>query len=429
MNLNLKINEKKHAEIGGIDCNDIASEFGTPLYVIDEERIRDNYNRVYNAFSKNYKNFKIFYACKANTNLAVMRILESEGSSIDAVSTGEVYTALKSGFTSDRILFTGNNVRDDEMDYVHNSNVRINVDSISQLKRLAKIINPDGYKISFRVNPNVGAGHHKHCITGGPMSKFGIMEEEAVEVYKLAIDLGFKPVGMHSHIGSGILNPEPFKLATEAMMKIAGNVFENTDVDFEFLDFGGGLGIPYKPEEPILDIENFAKEITSIYKGKLDEYGMGKPDLYIEPGRYIVGDASYLLTRVNTVKQSYRKFIGVDSGFNTLLRPSMYESYHHIVVANKANEKAVENVDVAGNVCESGDLFARDRPLPKIDEGDLIAILNSGAYAFSMSSQYNSRPRVAEVLVNDGGAELIREKETYEDLYTKQIVPKRLLKD
>jgi diaminopimelate decarboxylase len=429
MNLNLKINEKGHAEIGGLDTNDIAEKYGTPLYVVDEERIRDNYNRVYNAFSKNYKNFKIFYACKANTNLAVMRILESEGSSIDAVSPGEVYTALKSGFSPDRILFTGNNVKDDEMEYVYNSNVRINVDSISQLNRLAKIVNPEGYKISFRVNPNVGAGHHEHCITGGPMSKFGIMEEEAVEVYQLAIDLGFKPVGMHSHIGSGILNPEPFKLATDATMKIAGNVFENTDVEFEFLDFGGGLGIPYKPEDPILDIENFAKEITSIYKGKLDDYGMGRPDLYIEPGRYIVGDASYLLTRVNTIKQSYRKFVGVDSGFNTLLRPSMYGSYHHIVVANKANEEAVETVDVAGDVCESGDLFARDRPLPKIDEGDLIAILNSGAYAFSMSSQYNSRPRVAEVLVNKGETEVIREKETYEDLYTKQIVPKRLLDD
>ncbi|MDR0911948.1 MAG: diaminopimelate decarboxylase [Methanobrevibacter sp.] len=430
MNLNLKVNSKDHLEIGGIDTTEIAEKYGTPLYVIDEEKIRDNYKRVYNAFTKFYKNFKILYACKANTNLAVMRILESEGSNIDAVSTGEVYTAIKSGFSPDRILFTGNNVRDDEMAYVDSEGVRINVDSISQLKRLAKIVNPDGnndgYKISFRVNPNVGAGHHEHCITGGPMSKFGIMEEEAVEVYQMAIDLGFKPVGMHSHIGSGILNPEPFKLATEAMMKIAGNVHKNTDVEFEFLDFGGGLGIPYTPEEPLLDIEPFAEEITGIYKDKLADYGMGNPDLYIEPGRYIVGDASYLLTRVNTIKNSYRKFIGVDTGFNTLLRPSMYGSYHHIVLANNANAEAVEKVDVAGNVCESGDLFARDRILPKIEEGDLLAILNAGAYAFSMASQYNSRPRVGEVLVNNGESEIVREKETYDDLYTKQIVPDRL---
>jgi diaminopimelate decarboxylase len=426
MNLNLKVNKKDHVDIGGNDANNLAKKYGTPLYVIDEERIRDNYKRVFNAFTKNYKDFKILYACKANTNLGVMRILEEEGSCIDAVSPGEVYTSLKTGFSPDRILFTGNNVTNDELKYINETGVCINVDSVSQLERLSKIVNPEGYKISFRVNPMVGAGHHEHCITGGVMSKFGIMESEAVDVYKIAIDMGFNPIGMHSHIGSGILNPEPFKLATAALLDIAGKVAQNTDIDFQFLDLGGGLGIPYEPTETLLDINKFSNEITSIFKSKLEEYGIGKPSMYIEPGRYIVGDASYLLTRVNTIKQSYRKFIGVDAGFNTLLRPSMYGSYHHIVVANKANNEAVEKVDVAGNVCESGDLFARDRLLPKIEEGDLLAIMNGGAYAFSMSSQYNSRPRPAEVLVNKGESELIRERETFDDLFTKQIIPKRL---
>ncbi|MDR1721558.1 MAG: diaminopimelate decarboxylase [Methanobrevibacter sp.] len=427
MDLNYQVDEKGHMKIGELDANDIAEEYGTPLYVIDEQRIRDNYKRVYNAFTKYYTKFKILYACKANTNLSVMRILEEEGSSIDAVSTGEVYTSIKTGFSPDRILFTGNNVTNEDLEFVDSQGVLINVDSISQLERLAKIVDPDGYKISFRVNPMVGAGHHDHCITGGVMSKFGIMQEEAPEVYQKAIDLGFKPVGMHSHIGSGILDPKPFKLATDALLDIAGNVASKVDLEFEFLDLGGGLGIPYTPEEGLLDIDNFAKEITDIFKERLREYGLGNPYLYIEPGRYIVGDASYLLARVNTIKNSYRKFIGVDAGFNTLLRPSMYGSYHHIVVANKANEKEEETVDVAGNVCESGDLFARDRPLPKIEEGDLLAILNGGAYAFSMSSQYNSRPRTAEVLVNKDQVDLIRERETYDDLYNKQIIPKRLL--
>ncbi|KZX15335.1 diaminopimelate decarboxylase [Methanobrevibacter filiformis] len=428
MDLNLKINQKGNVEIGGADTISLAEEYGTPLYVIDEKRIRDNYNRVNNAFTKYYKNFKIFYAEKANTNLAVMRILEEEGSSIDAVSPGEVYTALETGFTPDRILFTGNNITNEELKYVYEQEVILNIDSISALKRLAKITSPNGLKLSFRVNPNVGAGHHDHCITGGPMSKFGIMEEEAADVYNLAKDLGFNPIGMHSHIGSGILNPEPFKLATESMMNIAGDVAANANIDFEFLDFGGGLGIPYTPEENLLDIDNFAKEIVGIYKSKLNEFGIGKPAMYIEPGRYIVGDAAYLLLRVNSVKQSYRKFIGVDAGFNTLLRPAMYDSYHHIVVANKANATPTEKVDIAGNVCESGDLFARDRILPKIEEGDLIAILNAGAYAFSMSSQYNSRPRTAEVLVNNGESELVRERETYKDLFNNQIIPERLKK-
>jgi len=431
MDLNLKINEKGHMDIGGADTVELAKEYGTPLYVIDEERIRNNYKRVYNAFSKYYKDFKILYACKANTNLSVMRILEEEGSCIDAVSPGEVHTSLKTGFTPDRILFTGNNVTNEELKYIDKTGVRINIDSISQLERLSKIVNPEGYKISFRVNPMVGAGHHEHCITGGEMSKFGIKESEAVEVYKKAIDMGFNPVGMHTHIGSGILDPEPFKLATTVLMDIAGKVAQGTDTDFEFLDLGGGLGIPYTPEENLLDIDPFAKEITDIFKSKLAEYGMdenNKPAMYIEPGRYLVGDAAILLTRVNTIKESYRKFIGVDCGFNTLLRPAMYDSYHHIVLANNASTKGIEKLDVAGNVCESGDLFARDRFLPKIEEGDLLAIMNAGAYSFSMASQYNSRPRPAEVLVSEGKSEVIREKESYEDLFNKQIVPERLKK-
>ena len=426
MDLNLKINEKNHVEIGGADTVELAQEYGTPMYVVDEERIRDNYKRVFNAFTKHYPDFKIFYAAKANTNLSVMRILEKCGSCIDAVSPGEVYTSIKTGFSPDRILFTGNNVTNEELKYIDETGARINIDSVSGLTRLAKIVDPEGYKISFRINPMVGAGHHKHVITGGELSKFGIKENEAIETYKLAKDLGFKPVGIHAHIGSGILDPEPFKLVTKVLMDIAGKVATEADIDFEFIDFGGGLGIPYEVDENLLAIDEFGQEITGIFKSKLDEYGMGKPSLYIEPGRYIVGDASYLLTTVNTVKNSYRKFIGLDCGFNTLLRPAMYESYHHIVVANKANDKAIEKVDIAGNVCESGDLFGRDRLLPNIEEGDLLAILNTGAYSFSMASQYNSRPRPCEVLVKNGDSEIIRERETFEDLFRNQIIPKRL---
>ncbi|MBV1767188.1 MAG: diaminopimelate decarboxylase, partial [Methanobacterium sp.] len=335
-----------------------------------------------------YADFQIFYACKANTNLAVMRILEEEGSGIDAVSPGEIYTSLLAGFEGDRVLYTGNNVKDEEMHFAAEAGIRLNVDSVSQLKRLSKIVDPDGFKISFRVNPMVGAGHHEHCITGGEMSKFGIKESEAVEVYKMAQDLGFEPVGIHSHIGSGILESEPFMLAVEALMDIAGNIAQGTGIEFDFIDFGGGLGIPYHPDEEELDLDKFAREITGLFKEKLVHYGLGKPTMCLEPGRYIVGNASYLLTKVNTIKKSYRNFAGVDAGFNTLLRPSMYGSYHHIVVANRARDEETEKIDIAGNVCESGDLFARDRTLPKIKEGDLLAIMNSGAYAFFMASQY-----------------------------------------
>jgi diaminopimelate decarboxylase len=428
MNLHFKTNQKGNLEIGGADALELAENYETPLYVIDEMRIRENYQRLYQAFSQNYQDFKIFYAAKANTNLAVMRILEQEGSSIDAVSPGEIYTALLAGFEPERILFTGNNVTTEELKFALDSGVRINLDSVSMLNRLAELPGATGTKISFRVNPMVGAGHHDHCITGGELSKFGIMEEEAVDVYQLALDQGFRPVGIHSHIGSGILDSEPFLLAVKTLMDVAGRVHSEIGIKFEFIDFGGGLGIPYAPEEAILEIEPFAESIIKLFKDKLYEHEIDNPTMCIEPGRYIVGDASYLLTRVNTIKESYRKFIGVDAGFNTLLRPTMYNSYHYILVADKPEAKPTQDIDVAGNICESGDLFARSRSLPDVVEGDVLAILNAGAYAFSMASQYNSRPRPAEVLVKDGEVEIIRERETFADLLSKQNLPVRLLK-
>lgn len=428
MNFDLKTNEKGNLSIGGADALELADKYKTPLYVIDETKIRENYRRLYKAFSQYYANFKMYYACKANTNLAVMRILEEEGSGIDAVSPGEVYTSLLTGFDPSRILFTGNNVKNEELKYVVASGVTINVDSISQLKRLSKLPGTCGMKISIRVNPNVGAGHHEHCITGGPLSKFGVMEEEAVEVYKLAQELGFKPVGIHSHIGSGILDPEPFMLAVKSLMDIAGAVHQGTGVKFDFIDFGGGIGIPYTPEEKKLDINHFANKIVDLFKEKLEEYKLGNPTMCIEPGRYIIGDASVLLTKVNTIKQSYRKFAGVDAGFNTLLRPTMYGSYHHVVVADRPDAEPTQKIDIAGDVCESGDLFARDRPLPDVEEGDILAILNAGAYGFTMASQYNSRPKPAEILVKNGKTDVVRERETFADLLVKQNVPVRLLK-
>ena len=426
MDLNIKVNNKNHLDIGGADAVEIAEEFGTPTYVIDESRIRDNYNRFYSAFTKYYSDFKVFYACKANTNLAVMKILESEGCSIDAVSPGEVHISKMLGFSGDRILFTGNNITNEELKFVHDQGAVLNIDSVSALKRLSKVVDPEGLKISFRVNPMVGAGHHDHCITGGVMSKFGIMDNEAVKVYEMAKELGFNPVGMHSHIGSGILDPEPFKLAIESTMDIAGKVHQETGIDFEFVDFGGGVGIPYTPEENIVDLDKFAEVNIGLFKEKLDEYDMANPTMYLEPGRYLVGDACVLLVTVNSIKESYRKFIGVDAGFHTLLRPAMYDSYHHIVDASRMNAPITQEVDIAGNVCESGDLFARDRPMPDVEEGDVLGILNAGAYGFTMSSNYNSRPLASEILVTNGKCSVVRQRETFEDLYAKQSIPPHL---
>ena len=210
-------------------------------------------------------------------------------------------------------------------------------------------------------------------------------------------------------------------MAVEKLLSIAKRVHDEVGVDFEFIDIGGGFGVPYKPEDPEFDLSEFASKVVAPFKSKVAEYGLGKPFLCIEPGRYLVCDASVLLTTVNTVKVTpAKKFVGVDAGFNTLIRPTMYGSYHPILVANKLGAADKETYDVVGPICESGDALAKDRALPKVDEGDLLAVLNSGAYGFSMSSQYNARPRAAEVLIRQGKPVVIREREQLDNLTANQ---------
>lgn len=405
----------------GFSTVELAKKYDTPLYLLSEKRIRDNYDRLYGALVNSYKYVRIYYAAKANTNLAVLRILQSQGAYLDTVSPGEVFLALSSGFTPDRIMFTGTSVRNDELKMLADANITINIDSQSEMDRLLKISVPQ--ILSVRVNPEVGAGHHSHCITAGPESKFGLWEEEVIQAYAIAQRARVGRFGIHMHIGSGILDPEPYTLAVEKLLKIAKRVHEEVGIDFEFIDIGGGLGVPYNPQDQELDLATFSKNVVSFFKGKVKEYNLGKPFLFVEPGRYIVGDAGILLTSVNTVKVTpSRKFVGVDAGFNTLIRPAMYGSYHPILVANKLDAADKETFDVAGPVCESGDLLAKDRKMPAIAEGDILAVLNVGAYGFSMSSQYNSRPRAAEVMIQGGKSIIVREREQLKDLITNQKI-------
>jgi diaminopimelate decarboxylase len=403
----------------GFSVKALAEKYDTPLYVLSENRIRDNYNRLHSALLNDYKYVRIYYAAKANTNLTVLRILQSEGAYLDTVSPGEVFMGLSSGFTPDRLLFTGTSVRNDELKMLADANITVNVDSISELERLLKFTVPQ--VISVRVNPEVGAGHHSHCITAGPESKFGLWEEETIQAYAIAQRARVERFGMHMHIGSGILELEPYVLAVEKLLSIAKRVHDEVGIDFEFIDIGGGLGVPYKTEDKELDLTAFASKVVALFKSKVKEYGLGKPFLCVEPGRYLVCDASILLTGVNTVKVTpSRKFVGVDAGFNTLVRPTMYGSYHQILVANKLNAADKETYDVVGPICESGDALAKERALPLVEESDLLAVLNAGAYGFSMSSQYNSRPRAAEVMIRQGKDVLVRKREELNDLMASQ---------
>lgn len=403
----------------GVSTKELAQHYDTPLYVVSEKRIRDNYNRIFDALTRNYKYVRIYYAAKANSNLTVLKILHSQGAYLDTVSPGEVFMGLMSGYTPDRLMFTGTSVRNDELKFLADANITVNIDSQSELDRLLKITVPP--IVSVRVNPEVGAGHHSHCITAGPDSKFGLWEEETIQAYAIAQRARVGRFGIHMHIGSGILEVEPYVQAVEKLLSIAKRVHDEVGINFEFIDIGGGFGVPYKPEDKEFDWAEFASKVVAPFKSKIAEYGLGKPYLCVEPGRYLVCDASILLTSVNTVKATpAKKFVGVDAGFNTLVRPTMYGSYHPILVANKLDKPETETYDVVGPICESGDALAKDRQLPEIAEGDLLAVLNAGAYGFSMSSQYNSRPRAAEVMVTQGKSVVIREREQINTLTANQ---------
>ena len=404
--------------IGGKSAVEIAEEFGTPVYVIDEARVRENYRNIYGAFSR-FMDTKIHYACKANTTLALLRILEQEGSGIDAVSIGEVKTCLKAGFTPDRIMYTGVNVSNQELKEVADLGVMINLDSVSEMERLAEIA--PQHEISFRITPGVGSGHSAKVITGSKGAKFGIPLDEVINTYARAKDLGFKIKGIHAHIGSGGQVVEPFMDMMEVLINLVNEIKE-LGIDLDFIDMGGGIGVPYRPQEEEMDVGELAMNLTDMIQEETDI-----KTIILEPGRYIVCDAVVLLTGVNDVKDAgIKKYVGCDAGFNTLIRPAMYDSYHHVALANKFGKACTQKYDVVGPICESGDYLAHDRVLPEPVEGDIVAVYNAGAYGFSMSSNYNSRPLCREVLVNDGKAELVREAETVEEMWRHQIIPERL---
>lgn len=403
---------------GGMNIEEIAGRFGTPCYVNDEQRIRENYRNLHNAFNR-YMDTTIHYACKANTSLAVLRILEQEGSGIDAVSIGEVKTCLKAGFTPDRIMYTGVFVSTEELKEVVETGVMINLDSVSEMERLAEI--KPGAKVSFRITPGIGSGHGDKVITGNKGAKFGIPKDKVVETYLRAQDLGLEPIGIHAHIGSGGQSVEPFVEEAEVLSGLINQLSE-AGIDLEFVDIGGGIGVPYKPNEDEMDLGEFASQVTDVFQMDTDV-----KKLIIEPGRYIVCDACVLLTKCTDIKDTgVKKYIGVDAGFNTLIRPAMYDSYHYIQNGSKFGKACTGRYDIAGPLCESGDYLGHDRVMPEPDEGDIMVVYNAGAYGYSMSSNYNSRPLCAEVLVNDRKAELIRSKQDIEDLWKYQVIPERL---
>lgn len=419
-----------HLWVGGCDAVELAEKFDTPIYVVNEKTIRQRFRQLKEVLQKNYSKSSIHYAVKANSHLAILKILQKEGSCVDCVSVGEIYSALKVGFPPSKILYTGNNFTNSDLEFALSNGVIINLDALSQINRLHKIIqrtNQSCDLLSFRVNPEIGGGHHEHTITAGPDIKFGILERSIVQAYKKAKELGFSRFGIHMHIGSGILEIKPFRIAAERFLKIAEKIHNELGITFEFMDFGGGFGIPYKPGEKPFDLDGWATSILGLFKEKLQELDLGNPEFCVEPGRFIVAESTIILSEVNTIKHTaHMNYVGIDAGFNNLIRPTMYGSHHEVLVANKMAQTPEKVYQIAGPLCETGDILAKDRKLPEIEEGNIIAILDSGAYGFTMASNYNLRPFAAEVLVRDGHAYIIRERQKIEDLLKHQIIPEFL---
>ena len=385
----------------------LAATYGTPLYVYDEEVLRDRCRTIRSAIP--LPGIEILYALKANSSREILRIIRDEGLGADCVSLGEVLLATRTGFPKTAISFNGNNVDDDELRAVLAAGVHVCVDGLAQLERHARLA--PGGSVALRLNPDVGAGHHDHVITGGPDAKFGIAPEEVPAALAIAKKSGIVVDGIQQHIGSGILDPAVYLLAVDALLDAA-----RTLPDLRYVDFGGGIGIPSRPGEKPFDLAAFSRAASARLAAFRDQ--VGRQITYrFEPGRFVVAECGSLLVRVTAIKRTKEHvFVGTDSGFNHLIRPILYGAWHD--VENLSNPKGrPEVVRVAGNICESGDLFAIDRPLPAPREGDLLAIRNAGAYGWSMASPYNLRPRPAEVLFSGSGHRLIRRRETFEDLW------------
>ncbi len=428
---NLNINEKGHLTIGKNDTVELAKEFGTPLYVLDEELIRKNCRAYKNAMDKHYGgNGLILYANKALCSLYTCRIAKEEGLGLDVVSGGELYTAIKADFPMEKICFHGNNKTRDELIMAVDNNIgHVVVDNDYELEALNEIAKEKNkiQKIMFRIKPGIDAHTHSFVQTGQIDSKFGVALEngEAFEIIKKALTLSnIKVTGIHCHIGSQIFDIEPFVKAAEVMTNFMGDIKDKLGFEIEELNLGGGYGIKYTQKDDPLAYDAYMEPVSKAVKETAKKRGLKQPFIYMEPGRSIVASAGITLYTVGCIKdiKDVRKYVSVDGGMADNPRYIMYESEYEAVIANNADAHKCEKVTIAGKCCESGDILIKDAMMPEIKVGDTLAVLATGAYNYSMSSNYNRIPRPAVVAVNNGGAKVVIKRETYEDVLKNDVI-------
>ncbi|HEY4494247.1 MAG TPA: diaminopimelate decarboxylase [Candidatus Paceibacterota bacterium] len=358
----------------------------TPAYFYDGKVI----NTKCRELKKNFPGVKLYYACKANDNKEIIKLIARQGFGVETVSPGEISLARRAGVPYSRMTFTCGSINERELTAVIKKGIRVHLDSLHQVEIIGK--NFPNSEISIRLNQGIGAGHHSHVITGGPDSKFGIDISHIPKLKGLVKKYNLKITGLHQHIGSNVPDAFTLVLAMKTLFKTALSF-----PDLKHLDFGGGLGVAYHPSDKKLNIKDFAKSAHKLKKVFIKKYGRNI-EMSFEPGRYLVAEAGTLLVKVTDIKENPKKtFVGVNSGFNHLIRPALYGSYHEIINLNNRKGKK-EKLTIVGNICESGDFFAKDRLMVKPKIGDTLAIKNAGAYGYVMSSDYNSRPKPKEYL-------------------------------
>lgn len=426
------INEKGHLSICGADAVQLAEDYGTPLYVYDVNRIRKNCRVFTEAFKEAGVKSQVSYASKAFSCVAILEVIQQEGLSLDVVSHGELYTAMKAGFPSEKIHFHGNNKNETELQAAIDYDIGcIVIDNFYEIKLLEKLLSKANKQMNvlLRVTPGIESETHQYIMTGNEDSKFGFNLEngQADEAFRLLHNHSHIRVqGLHSHIGSQIFNTNSFVMAVSILYKQIAVWYESFGYEPNIMNFGGGFGIRYtKSDEPIENDEHIRHLITAVKK-ETTALGINMPEIWIEPGRSIVGDAGLTLYTVGSMKdiQGVRKYVAVDGGMADNIRPALYDAPYEAVVANKANEKNKETVSIAGKCCESGDMLIWDLPVPAIEAQDILAVFATGAYGYSMASNYNRLFKPAVVFVEDGVSQLVVKRETLDDIVKNDLTYK-----
>jgi diaminopimelate decarboxylase len=432
----MKINHNNHLEIGGCDTVNLVKEFGTPLIVLDEALIRQTCRQYYRNFVERYQNAEIIYASKAFSSPALYKIINSEGLGLDIVSGGELYTALQADFPTQKIYFHGNNKSAQELAMALEHKVgRIVVDNLDELKMLNDMaaVFKTKANILLRITPGIEAHTHEFIKTGQIDSKFGFILPTGQALEGVRETLKYENInlyGFHCHIGSQIFEMISYRHAAQIMMEFIHTIKQDMGYETEELNLGGGFGIYYHKGDQPAQIKTYAEVIMATVKEYTNNLGLTMPKVIIEPGRSIVGNAGINLYTVGSIKNipGVRKYVAVDGGMSDNIRPALYDAKYEAAIANKATATCEETVSITGKCCESGDMLIWDVKLPKICSGDILAMFSTGAYGYSMASNYNSLPKPAVILVNDGNADLIIKRQTYQDILSNHVIPPRLQK-